>query len=229
MLEKLKKEVFKANLDLLYYHLVLFTFGNVSSIDRSKELVVIKPSGVSYERMKASDMVVLDLSGCVVEGKLNPSSDTATHIELYKAFKDIGGVVHTHSSYATAWAQAGKSIPVLGTTHADYFYGSIPCTRKLRKKEIENAYEKNTGKVIVQTFRKMNSNHIPAILVNNHGPFTWGRDVHEAVHHAVMLESIAKTALHTIAINQNVSAIDQVLLNKHFLRKHGKKAYYGQK
>lgn len=228
MLEQLKKNVCQANLDLVSHGLVLFTWGNVSGIDRKQGLVVIKPSGVSYDNMKPEDMVVVDLEGNVVEGKYKPSSDTATHMVLYKNFRDIGGVVHTHSEWATIWSQSGKPVPALGTTHADYFYGSIPCTRKLTADEIEIAYEKETGSVIVETFQKLDPNAVPGVLVNNHGPFSWGKDAQEAVHNAVVLEAVSKMAYHTLKI-EKVPSIDQELLDKHYLRKHGKNAYYGQK
>jgi L-ribulose-5-phosphate 4-epimerase len=228
MLNELKQEVLEANLDLVRQGLVIFTWGNVSGIDRTRGLVVIKPSGVSYDRMKAADMVVVDLEGNVVEGHLKPSSDTPTHLVLYKAFSHIGGVVHTHSPWATSWAQAGKAIPALGTTHADYFYGPIPCTRKLREEEISKAYELETGRVIVETFSKLDPEAVPGVLVNNHAPFSWGKDPHEAVHHAKVLEEVAMMAYHTLQINPS-SGIDQYLLDKHFFRKHGKNAYYGQK
>ncbi|MDZ7605711.1 MAG: L-ribulose-5-phosphate 4-epimerase [Cyclobacteriaceae bacterium] len=227
MLEKLKTSVFRANLDLVKHNLVIFTWGNVSAIDREQGLIVIKPSGVSYDVMKEEDMVVVDLDGNVVEGKFKPSSDTATHLVLYKHFKSIGGIVHTHSPWATIWAQAGTAVPALGTTHADYFYGEIPCTRKLTKKEIDSSYELETGNVIVETFRKLDPIAIPGVLVNNHGPFAWGKDAHDAVHNAVVLEEVAKMAYYTLSINK-VPAIDQDLLDKHYLRKHGKNAYYGQ-
>jgi L-ribulose-5-phosphate 4-epimerase len=227
MLEELKEKVLQANLDLVKLGLVFFTFGNVSAIDRKKELVVIKPSGVSYENMNAGDMVVVDLDGNIVEGKLNPSSDTPTHLALYKSFKNIGGVAHTHSNWATSWAQAGKSIPALGTTHADYFYGSIPCTRKLIEKEVNSSYEIETGNVIIETFKKINPMEIPGVVVNNHGPFTWGKDADEAVYNSKILEEVAKMAFNTLQLNHNAT-IDQFLLDKHFSRKHGKNAYYGQ-
>ena len=227
MLKKLKNKVCQANLELVEHGLVLFTWGNVSAIDRNKGLVVIKPSGVSYDAMKPEDMVIVDLEGNIVEGKFKPSSDTATHIALYKSFQDIGGIVHTHSEWATIWAQAGKSVPALGTTHADYFYGSIPCTRKLTASEIETAYEKETGNVIVETFADLDPNTIPGVLVNNHGPFAWGKDAHDAVHNAVVMEAVSKMAYYTLKINE-VPSIDQQLLDKHYLRKHGKNAYYGQ-
>ena len=227
MLEDLKKQVFDANLALVQQELVVYTWGNVSAIDRGKNLVVIKPSGVSYEDMQVSDMVVVDLEGNVVEGKLKPSSDTATHLILYKAFKGIGGVVHTHSSWATSWAQAGKSIPALGTTHADYFYGPIPCTRKLTEEEVKTAYEVETGNVIVETFEKLDPLAIPGVIVNNHGPFAWGKDAGNAVHNAKVLEEVSKMAFRSLQLNPNAE-IDQFLLDKHYLRKHGKDAYYGQ-
>lgn len=229
MLENLKEEVFKANMLLPKYNLVTFTWGNVSGIDREKGLVVIKPSGVEYEKMTKDDMVVVDLNGNVVEGNLKPSSDTATHIELYKNFKDIKGVVHTHSTYATIWAQAGINLPALGTTHADYFYGDIPCTRKMTKEEIESNYEKETGKVIVERFSNINPNDMKAVLVNCHGPFTWGESPLKAVENSVVLEEVAKMALNSKLINNTLESMDQSLLDKHFLRKHGKNAYYGQK
>lgn len=229
MLENLKEEVFKANMLLPKYNLVTFTWGNVSGIDREKNLVVIKPSGVEYEKMTKDDMVVVDFDGNVVEGNLKPSSDTATHIELYKNFKDIKGIVHTHSTYATIWAQAGINLPALGTTHADYFYGDIPCTRKMTKEEIESNYEKETGKVIVERFSNINPNDMKAVLVNCHGPFTWGESPLKAVENSVVLEEVAKMALNSKLINNTLESMDQSLLDKHFLRKHGKNAYYGQK
>lgn len=228
MLESLKEEVFKANMLLPKYNLVTFTWGNVSGIDRENNLIVIKPSGVEYEKMTKEDMVVVDFEGNVVEGNLKPSSDTLTHIELYKKFKDIKGVVHTHSTYATIWAQAGVNLPALGTTHADYFYGDIPCTRKMTKEEIESNYEKETGKVIVERFSDINPNEMKAVLVNCHGPFTWGESPLKAVENSVVLEEVAKMALNSKLINSSLESMDQVLLDKHFLRKHGKNAYYGQ-
>lgn len=227
MLKNLKKTVYQANLDLVKHGLVIFTWGNVSAIDREKGLVVIKPSGVSYKNMTPEDMVVVDLEGNVIEGNFNPSSDTATHIILYKNFHNIGGIVHTHSEWATIWAQAGQAIPALGTTHADYFYGNIPCTRKLTNAEIDSAYEEETGNVIAETFQDQDPNAIPGVLVNNHGPFSWGKDAQDAVHNAVVLETVAKMAYHTLNI-KNVSPIDQKLLDKHYRRKHGNDAYYGQ-
>lgn len=228
MLEKLKEQVFQANLDLVKYNLVVFTWGNVSGIDREKELVVIKPSGVPYDKMKPKDMVVLNLYGQVVEGTLKPSSDAPTHLVLYRQFKNIGGVVHTHSEWATSWAQAGKGIPAIGTTHADYFYGEIPCTRKMTNAEIEGEYELETGKVIVERFKDLNPDQIPGVLVNNHGPFTWGTDADKAVHNSVVLEEVAKMTFRSLQLNPETT-MDQVLLDKHFLRKHGSNAYYGQK
>ena len=228
MLEELKEKVCKANLDLVKHGLVLFTWGNVSAIDRESGLVVIKPSGVSYDGMKPSDMVVVDLEGTVVEGDLNPSSDTPTHLVLYKAFPEIGGVVHTHSTFATAWAQAGRDIPSLGTTHADYFYNDIPCTRDMKKKEIFGEYEKETGNVIVERFSAMKPMDTPAVLVKNHGPFTWGKDAAEAVHNAVVLEEVAKMARNTELINPDVKPAPDNIKEKHFYRKHGENAYYGQ-
>jgi len=227
MLEKLKEEVFQANLDLVKHGLVIFTWGNVSGIDREKGMVVIKPSGVSYDDLRPKDMVVLNLYGQVVEGNLKPSSDTATHLVLYRQFEQIGGVVHTHSEWATSWAQAGRGIPALGTTQADYFYGEIPCTRKMTSKEIETDYELETGKVIVERFQDLDPNFVPGVLVNNHGPFSWGTDPHNAVHNAVVLEEVAKMTFRTLQLNPETT-MDQALLDKHFLRKHGKDAYYGQ-
>ncbi|WP_340114096.1 L-ribulose-5-phosphate 4-epimerase [Maribellus mangrovi] len=227
MLEKLKEEVYQANIDLVTHGLVIFTWGNVSGIDREKGLVVIKPSGVSYDDMRPKDMVVLNLYGQVVEGKLKPSSDSATHLVLYRQFENIGGVVHTHSEWATSWAQAGKGIPAVGTTQADYFYGEIPCTRKMTKEEIEKEYELETGKVIVERFKDLDPDSVPGVLVNNHGPFSWGKDANNAVHNAVVMEEVAKMTFRTFQLNPETT-MDQVLLDKHFLRKHGKNAYYGQ-
>lgn len=231
MLEKLKEEVFRANLELPKRNLVIFTWGNVSAIDRETNLVVIKPSGVSYEKMTKDDMVVVDLDGNVVEGNLRPSSDTPTHLEIYKKYPQIGGVVHTHSSHAVMFAQSGRDLKAYGTTHADYFYGDIPCTRVMTKDEIEKDYEKNTGLVIIEEFTKRNINplEIPGVLVNNHGPFTFGRDANEAVHNTVVLEEIAKMAIFTELLNPSITRISQDILDKHYLRKHGKNAYYGQK
>ena len=227
MLEKLKAAVFEANLDLVKYGLVIFTWGNVSGIDREKGLVVIKPSGVSYDKMQPEDMVVVDLYGNVVDGRLRPSSDTATHLELYKAFPCIGGIVHTHSTYATAWAQAGCDIPNIGTTHADYFSGDIPCTRDMHQAEINGDYEKKTGIVIVERFAQLNPEYIPGILVKNHGPFAWGKNPHDAVHNAVVLEQVAKMASIAYSINPKLT-MNPLLVQKHFYRKHGSGAYYGQ-
>ena len=230
MLEQLKKEVFEANLLLPKHNLVIFTWGNVSGIDREKGLVVIKPSGVEYDVMKAEDMVVTDLEGNVVEGKLKPSSDLMTHLEFYKNFKNIGGVVHTHSINAVAFAQAGKDIPALGTTHGDYFYGDIPCTRLMTPEEIAGEYELNTGKVIVEEFqtRKIDPDQMPGVLVHSHGPFTWGKDPFDAVHNSVVLEALSEMAMKTFIVNDKVERMQQELLDKHFLRKHGPGAYYGQ-
>ena len=229
MLEKLKEEVFKANMLLPKHGLVTFTWGNVSGIDRATGLVVIKPSGVEYDSMTADDMVVVDLySGERVEGKYKPSSDTPTHLELYKAFENIGGIVHTHSKNATAFAQAGKGILPLGTTHGDYFYGEIPCTRAMTPTEIETEYEKNTGTVIIETFDGIDPMSIPAVLVKSHGPFIWGNDAAEAVHNAVVLEEVAYMNFHALMLNPGVGAMQKELLDKHYLRKHGKNAYYGQ-
>jgi len=231
MLEKLKEEVYKANIELPAKGLVLFTWGNVSAIDREKNLVVIKPSGVEYDKLKPEDMVVVNLDGKVVEGNLNPSSDTPTHIELYKKFPETGGIVHTHSTNATIWAQSGRDIPAYGTTHGDYFYGAIPCTRKMTSEEIAGEYEKETGTVIIETFEKRNINpkFVPAVIVHSHGPFTWGKDAAEAVHNSIVLEELAKMAMFTEQVNKDVKPMQQELLDKHFLRKHGENAYYGQK
>jgi len=228
LLKELRKEVLEANLKLVEHKLVIFTWGNVSGIDRSKNLIVIKPSGVSYDKLDYTDMVILDLEGNIVEGKLKPSSDTPTHLILYKNFPNIGGVVHTHSEWATSFAQAGMGIPCYGTTHADYFYGEIPCTRKMREDEVKGDYEKETGKVIVECFRDKNPDEIPGVLVHSHGPFAWGKNPNEAVHNAVVLEEIAKIAFRTRVLNKEIIPIEQYLLDKHFLRKHGKNAYYGQ-
>ena len=230
MLDELKRKVFEANMLLPKYGLVTFTWGNVSGIDRTKNLVVIKPSGIAYEKMTVKDMVVVDLDGNVVEGKWKPSSDTPTHVELYKAFPAIGGIVHTHSSYATSWAQAGRDIPCYGTTHADYFYGDIPCLRCLTKEEIEEAYERNTGLLIVSEFARLGKDPaaVPGCLCKNHGPFAWGKDPSEAVHNAVVLEEVAKMAYRCEQINSSVQPAPQELQDKHYLRKHGKNAYYGQ-
>ncbi|MBR0524923.1 MAG: L-ribulose-5-phosphate 4-epimerase [Prevotella sp.] len=230
MLEELKEKVFKANLDLVKHNLVIFTWGNVSAVDREKGLMVIKPSGVSYDTMKASDMVVVDLkTGKVVEGDLNPSSDTATHLVLYRAFPEIGGIVHTHSTYATAWAQAGKDIPNIGTTHADYFHDEIPCTDDMTADQMD-AYEYNTGVVIVDRIKKGNINpvHTPGVLVKNHGPFSFGKDADNAVYNAVVMEQCAKMAFVSFCVNPDTT-MNPLLIEKHFSRKHGPNAYYGQK
>ena len=229
MLDKLKERVLRANLELSAHGLVTYTWGNVSGIDRESGLVVIKPSGVEYSNMTADDMVVVDLySGEKVEGKWKPSSDTATHLVLYRAFPELGGVVHTHSRYATSWAQAGKGIPALGTTHADYFYGEIPCTRKMTPEEISGDYELETGNVIVETFNGLSAADIPAALVHSHGPFAWGSDPENAVHNAVVLEELAFMAFCSKMINPTIGEMQSELLDKHYLRKHGKNAYYGQ-
>ncbi|MFU0799092.1 MAG: L-ribulose-5-phosphate 4-epimerase [Xylanivirga thermophila] len=228
MLEELKQAVYKANMELPKKNLVKYTWGNVSGIDRNKGLFVIKPSGIDYSLLKPEDLVVVDLEGNQVEGKYCPSSDTATHLELYKAFSKIGAIVHTHSLWATIWAQAGRSIPCYGTTQADCFYGEIPCTRELTAEEIEKNYEKNTGLVIVETFRKKNPLYLPGVLCISHGPFAWGKDPAEAVYNSVVIEQCAKMAYHTEALNHNIIQINQILLDKHFLRKHGENAYYGQ-
>jgi L-ribulose-5-phosphate 4-epimerase len=228
VLKKLKQEVLEANLDLPKYKLVTFTWGNVSGIDRDKGLVVIKPSGIPYEELKADDLVIVDLDGHIVEGKYKPSSDTPTHLALYRAFPSIGGIVHTHSSWATSWAQAGRSIPALGTTQADYFYGEVPCTRAMTDAEIKGEYELETGNVIIETFKDKDPAQIPGVLVNCHAPFSWGKDAHNAVHNAVVLEEVAKMAYRTFQLNPSIPAMDANLLNRHFLRKHGASAYYGQ-
>ncbi len=230
MLEELKIKVFEANMELPKRNLVTYTWGNVSGIDRESGLFVIKPSGVDYDIMTPDDMVVMDLEGNRVEGKYKPSSDTPTHLELYKRYEEIGGIVHTHSPEATSWAQAGRSIPLYGTTHADYFYGEIPCARSLTPEEIDEAYEKNTGLVIIETFeeRGLNPMYTPGVLCTNHGPFTWGKDAAEAVHNAVVLEEVAKMALKTELINPSVKTAPDCIRDKHFFRKHGENAYYGQ-
>lgn len=230
MLEELKRVVYEANCLLPQYGLVTFTWGNVSQIDRKSGLFVIKPSGVDYDKLRPEDMVVMDMEGNRVEGKLNPSSDTPTHLELYKAFATVGGIVHTHSTYATSWAQAGRSIPCYGTTHADYIYGEVPCLRCLTAEEIDEAYERNTGRLIVSEFCHMGKDSavVPAVLCKNHGPFAWGRDAMEAVHNAVVLEEVAKMAYHTELISPAVESAPQKLQDKHYLRKHGANAYYGQ-
>jgi L-ribulose-5-phosphate 4-epimerase len=230
MLEGLKQAVLEANLQLPKHGLVTFTWGNVSGIDRETGLVVIKPSGVPYEELHVEDLVVLDLDGNIVEGTLRPSSDTPTHLALYNAFPEIGGIVHTHSPWATSWAQAGRPIPALGTTHADYFYGEIPCTRTLTEEEIGRGYEHETGNVIIETFENQGLDPVamPGILLSGHAPFSWGKNANQAAHNAVVLEEVAKMALNTIMLNPQVTAIDQFLLDKHYLRKHGVHAYYGQ-
>jgi len=230
MLEELKKKVYEANMQLPKYGLVTFTWGNVSEIDRESGLFVIKPSGVPYEELTPKAMVVMDLDGNRVEGAYNPSSDTPTHLELYKAFPQIGGIVHTHSSWATSWAQAGRSIPCYGTTHADYIYGEVPCVRNLTKEEIGEAYEKNTGLLIVNEFRARGLDvlAVPAVLCKNHGPFTWGKDAAEAVHNAVVLEEVAKMAARAERLNPDIKPAPQELQDKHYHRKHGANAYYGQ-
>lgn len=223
----LKKIVFEANLALVKHGLVIFTWGNVSGIDRDRGVVVIKPSGVSYDSMKAEDMVIVDMDGNIMEGSLKPSSDLATHLELYRRFGNIGGVVHTHSEWATSWAQAGRAIPAFGTTHADYFYGEIPCTRDLTAEEVRSAYEQNTGKVIAETFAEHDPDAVPAVLVKGHGPFSWGTSPDNAVHNAVVLEEVAKMGFRNIVLGHD-RPIQSYLLDKHYLRKHGKDAYYGQ-
>ena len=229
MLERLKEQVFQANLLLPEHGLITFTWGNVSGIDREQGLVVIKPSGVPYNEMKAEDMVVVEVkTGKTVEGSLKPSSDTPTHLELYKAFPNIGGIVHTHSRWATSFAQAGRGIIALGTTHGDYFYGEIPCTRKMTKVEIEGEYEKETGLVIKETFQGKDPDAIPAVLVHSHGPFAWGTDPLEAVHNAVVLEEVAFMNFHALTLEPGLPPMQQDLLDKHYLRKHGANAYYGQ-
>ena len=230
MLEKLKEEVYKANMDLPKYGLVTFTWGNVSGIDREKGLFVIKPSGVDYDKLTPDSMVVVNLEGEVVEGDYRPSSDTPTHVVLYNRFQEIGGVVHTHSPWATSWAQAGRGIPCYGTTHADYLYGQVPCVRTLTKEEIETAYEKNTGVLIADEFERLAVDYLatPAVLCKNHGPFTWGKDAKEAVHNAVVLEEVAKMAARCEQIDPKVNPAPQELQDKHYYRKHGKNAYYGQ-
>lgn len=230
MLEQLKQEVYEANMLLPKYHLVTFTWGNVSGIDREKGLFVIKPSGVDYDKLTPDSMVVVNLEGEVVEGDYRPSSDTPTHVVLYNRFQEVGGVVHTHSPWATSWAQAGRGIPCYGTTHADYLYGQVPCVRTLTKEEIETAYEKNTGVLIADEFERLAVDYIatPAVLCKNHGPFTWGKDAKEAVHNAVVLEEVAKMAARCEQIDPKVNPAPQELQDKHYYRKHGKNAYYGQ-
>ncbi|MEI3606507.1 L-ribulose-5-phosphate 4-epimerase [Pseudogracilibacillus sp. SE30717A] len=229
MLEDLKEKVLDANLALPAHHLVTFTWGNVSGISRERNLIVIKPSGIPYEKLTIDSMVVVDFDGNVVEGSLKPSSDTPTHIVLYRNFPDIGGIVHTHAPWATSWSQAGKEIPAMGTTHADYFYGAIPCTRSMSEKEIKGDYERETGNVIVETFKNRDPNEVPSVLVRGHAPFSWGKDPKEAVHNAVVLEQVAKMTLQTYQLNPEPNHLDNVLLDKHYLRKHGKEAYYGQR
>lgn len=231
MLEKLKEQVYLANMELPKRGLVTYTWGNVSGIDREKGLFVIKPSGVDYDLLKPDDMVVMDLQGNKVEGDLNPSSDTKTHLVLYNAFPGIGGIVHTHSSYAVAWAQAGEDLPCYGTTHADYFYGSVPCARHLTQEELDEDYERNTGITIVETFRErgIDPKAVPAVLCYSHGPFTWGKDADQAVYHSVVLEECAKMGIFTRVLNPHAAPAPQRMLDKHYLRKHGPNAYYGQK
>ncbi len=230
MLEQLKKEVYEANMELPKRGLVTYTWGNVSGIDHESGLFVIKPSGVDYDKLTPEDMVVVDLEGNVIEGKYRPSSDTATHLELYKKYPEIGGIVHTHSSWATSWAQAARAIPCYGTTHADYFYGTIPCARNLTKDEIDAGYEKNTGLVIIETLENagIQPMHTPGVLCTNHGPFTWGKNAQEAVHNSVVLEEVAKMAARAESINPDLRTAPQELQDKHFFRKHGANAYYGQ-
>lgn len=230
MLEELKKKVYEANMELPRRGLITYTWGNVSEIDRDTGYFVIKPSGVDYDKLRPEDMVVMDLEGKRIDGTLNPSSDTPTHLELYKKYPEIGGVVHTHSPEATSWAQAGRDIPLYGTTHADYFYGSIPCARSLTPEEIGGEYERNTGLVIIETFeqRGLNPMHTPGVLCTNHGPFTWGKDAAEAVHNAVVLEEVARMAIRTELLNPQVQPAPDSIRDKHFFRKHGENAYYGQ-
>lgn len=230
MLEELKKQVYEANMELPRYGLVTFTWGNVSGIDKETGLFIIKPSGIDYDKLTPEDMVVMDLQGNRIEGHYKPSSDTPTHLELYKAFPEVGGIVHTHSSYATSWAQAGRGIPCYGTTHADYIYGEVPCLRCLTKEEIEEAYEENTGHLIVNEFLRINRDPmaVPAVLCKNHGPFAWGKDAMDAVHNAVVLEEVAKMAYRTEIINPKVTPAPNELQDKHYFRKHGTNAYYGQ-
>ena len=229
MLDELRRQVLEANLELVRRGLVLYTFGNASGIARAEGLVAIKPSGVPYETMRPEDLVITDLAGRIVEGTLRPSSDLDTHLELYRAFPEIGGVVHTHSRFATVWAQAGREIPCLGTTHADYFHGAVPVTDAMPPHEIHSAYELNTGKAIVRRFAGLDPAEFPAVLVTGHGPFCWGRTAHDAAHTAVVLESIAEMAYLSMTLNQALGPLDSTLLDKHFLRKHGAKAYYGQR
>ncbi len=230
MLKDLRDAVYEANMDLPKRGLVVYTWGNVSGVDRDKGLIVIKPSGVEYDELKPEDLVIVDFDNKIVEGKMNPSSDTKTHVELYKSFPTVGGIVHTHSSHAVGWAQAGRDIPCYGTTHADYFYGSVPCTRNLTKEEVDGDYELNTGKVIVETFKERNLDPlaVPGVICRCHGPFTWGKDAAKAVYHAVVLEEMAKMAMYTITIDPKAAEAPQYVLDKHYLRKHGPNAYYGQ-
>nr|MDT0252756.1 L-ribulose-5-phosphate 4-epimerase [Endozoicomonas sp.] len=225
---QLKEDVYKANMALQQHNLVTFTWGNVSGINRETGLVVIKPSGVAYEELSPDLMVVVDLAGDIIAGSMSPSSDTATHLALYKTYPDIAGVVHTHSSYATSWAQAGMAIPALGTTHADYFYGEIPCTRPLSPAELASDYELNTGKVIIETIGDTDPMAVPGIIISEHGPFSWGSSPKKAVHNAVVMEEVAKMAFRTVQLNPNVNGIPKTLLDKHYFRKHGPDAYYGQ-
>ncbi len=231
MLKSLREAVYEANMELPRRGLVTYTWGNVSAVDRAAGLMVIKPSGVEYEDLSPDKLVVLDLDGRRVEGSLNPSSDTKTHLELYRAFPEIGGIVHTHSAHAVAWAQAGRDIPCFGTTHADYFYGPVPCARALSPEEVEDDYEGSTGRVIVETFKErgLNPVHVPGVICRSHGPFTWGRDAAQAVYHAAVLEEVAKMAIFTVQINPEALPAPQHVLDKHFMRKHGPNAYYGQK
>jgi L-ribulose-5-phosphate 4-epimerase len=226
--KELKEVVWQTNLDLVKHGLVIFTWGNVSAIDRNEGIVAIKPSGISYDDMKPEDMVLLDIEGNVVEGKWKPSSDTATHLALYRAFEGIGGVVHTHSTFATSWAQAGCDIPNIGTTHADYFSQAIPCTRAMTEAEVKGEYELETGNVIIERFQGINPVHVPGVLVKNHGPFSWGKDAHDAVHNAVVMEQVAKMAFVAYSVNPQLQ-MNPLLVEKHFMRKHGPNAYYGQK
>lgn len=228
MLEQLKQQVFEANMELWHKNMVIYTWGNVSGIDREKQLVVIKPSGVDYDTMKAEDMVIVDFNGNVVEGHYRPSSDTPTHLVLYKNYPEMSGIVHTHSTWGVVFAQAGMSIPALGTTHADYFYGDIPCTRDLTPQEIGDAYEENTGNVIVETFKDMDVMAVPGVVVKNHGPFAWGTSPANAVYNAVVLDKVAEMAYKTMTLNPHVAPVGQYLLDKHYFRKHGVNAYYGQ-
>mgnify|MGYP001131623359 FL=1 len=231
MLKSVREAVYEANMELPRRGLVTYTWGNVSAVDRAAGLMVIKPSGVEYEDLSPDKLVVLDLDGRRVEGSLNPSSDTKTHLELYRAFPEIGGIVHTHSAHAVAWAQAGRDIPCFGTTHADYFYGPVPCARALSPEEVEDDYEGSTGRVIVETFKErgLNPVHVPGVICRSHGPFTWGRDAAQAVYHAAVLEEVAKMAIFTVQINPEALPAPQHVLDKHFMRKHGPNAYYGQK